>query len=721
MEIDNASCLTLDYVQLDEVSITNEEYNDILDLQLTILNMIASRGNSADVLARLCSLAEKLLPNSVASVMLLNPATGLMSVLSAPSVPQVGHDALSNLKPGPRGGSCGNAVFQNEPQYVINAFEDSRWEDLREVAIDFNLRSCWSMPIRDEDDKAIGTFALSSFEHRSPAPFHKKLLETAASIVNIVLKNKENEQKIELFSSATQNAVEGIIITDADNNIIEVNKAFTDAYGYTEKEILGKNPKMFSSGRHDESFYLHMWQRIAKESKWSGEIINKNSNGDDVIQWMSVSSIRDERNNANNHLAIFSDLTELKNSQKKIDRMAYHDSITNLKNKVYLETLLKSNAVKTLILLNVNNFSYINSAYGFEVGDKLLIKIADILQNNFQTEATCRINSDEFALLFEDKIDIEEMVSNIKKCFYSQKIEIDTIAINVSFSYGATFGSLNALRNGALALKKAKENGKNNLCVYNQDEEFVNHSKRESFIESNNLLHTAINQDGIVPFFQGIRDNKTNKIIKFEALARILNRGEIISPYRFLEPARLSGLLPEITKVMVDKTFKVMAKNDFAFSINITEDDLSQNYLIDYLEEKSLQYGVKANRVILEILEGVSASGKKNHIKQLTALKQKGYALAIDDFGTEYSNFERVLDLEIDFLKIDAKYVKDIHTNKKSYEITSAIAFFAKNAGIPCVAEFVHCEEVQKIVENLGIEYSQGYYFSQPNEKPIAG
>jgi EAL domain-containing protein (putative c-di-GMP-specific phosphodiesterase class I) len=161
-----------------------------------------------------------------------------------------------------------------------------------------------------------------------------------------------------------------------------------------------------------------------------------------------------------------------------------------------------------------------------------------------------------------------------------------------------------------------------------------------------------------------------------------------------------------------------MKDNNFDFSINITEEDLSKNYLHDYLAQKTAQYNIEPKRIVLEILEGVSATGKKNHIKQLKQLKNDGYLLAIDDFGTEYSNFERILDLEIDLLKLDAKYIKHIDTDTKSFEIAQAIAFFAQNVGIACVAEFVCCEAVQKIVEKLGIEYSQGYYFSEPAPYP---
>ncbi len=706
------TCETLEVTSLQEVSITPNEYNDILEIQNKILNMIASHGNFTDILEHLCSLAESLLPNSVASIMLKNTDTGLMSVLSAPSVPELGHKALKNLKPGPGGGSCGNAVFRDEAQYVQDTFKDPRWEDIRQIAYDFNLCSCWSMPVRDENKEPIGTFALSSFEHRLPAPFHKKLLETAASIVNIVLKNRENETRIKLFSTAMQNAAEGIIITNAKNEIIEVNAAFEEIYGYKEKDVLGKNPNFFSSGLNTEKFYDEMWKGINKNHKWSGEIINKRSNGAHITQWISISSLNDETQN--NYLAIFSDLTELKDSQKKIQEMVYTDSLTGLKNKVSLEKAIYNSQEQTLILLNVNNFSYINTAYGFEIGDKILIKLASVLQMHCKTHLTARINSDEFALLFDANINITDKIKEIQEYFYTHQVYVDDIFLNISFSYGASNESKNLFRNAALALKQAKENGKNRYYIYSSDDDNTNPRKREAFISSNNQLHLALSEDRVIPYFQGIRDNLSKKITKYEVLARIEEKGKIISPIVFLEPARLAGMLPEITKVMIDKSFKIMAAYTYRFSINITEEDLSLNYLVGYLKEKASEYKVETSRVILEILEGISSDGKKNHVKQLKELKSLGFSLAIDDFGTEYSNFERVLDLEIDFLKIDAKYIKDIHTNKKSYEITRAITFFAQNAKIPCIAEFVHNQEVQTIIDELDIEFSQGYLFSEP-------
>jgi PAS domain S-box-containing protein/diguanylate cyclase (GGDEF)-like protein len=709
------SCLLVS-TENDEIILAPAQYNQILNIHQQILEMLSINEKTSNILSKLCSLAESLLPNSVASIMLKDKKTGLMSVKSAPSIPNEGLKALENLKPGPKGGSCGNAVFRNQPQFVQDTFTDERWENLRQLAVDFNIRACWSFPIRDKAKKAIGSFALSSFEHRSPNAFHIKLLETAASIVNIVLTNENTQKRNKLFSDAMQNSIDGIFITDEKNQIIEVNEAVEKIYGYSKEELLGKNPKILSSNIYDDNFYKNMWESINSKSKWSGEIINKRKDNSLINEWMSITALHDEENKAHNYMAIITDLTQLKDAQSKMEYMLYHDSLTNLYNKSYLEIELKRLEDKTLILLNINNFSYINSAYGFDIGDEILLCVSEILKNHFEIDSAYRINSDEFALVFNKNISIVDKISEIQNYFMKHLINVKKIKLNITFSYGAVYGKDMLLRKAATALKEAKENGKNRFEIFEQTNN-IDYTKRESFINSTNLIKSALDNNQFVPFFQGIYDNNNNQITKYEALARIVLEDRIISPFEFLEPAKLSGLLPEITKVMIEKTLQIMTTNDYQISINITEDDLAEGYLNDYLKEKVAFYKINPNRIVLEILEGISSTGKKNHINQLNSLKNQGFKIAIDDFGAEYSNFERILDLDIDFIKIDAKYIKNIDTNKRSFEIVKAITFFTKNVNIPCIAEFVHNENVQKIIKDLGISYSQGYYFSIPNKE----
>ncbi len=700
------------------IEITPEEYNKLISLESHLFELVASHTKVSIVLEELCRNAESMLEGSVASIMLKNKISGKLDVLCAPSIPKEAHQRLNNLTPGPNAGSCGNAVYRNEPQYVEDTLHDKRWLDLKQFAVDYNLCSCWSMPIKDASKNAVGSFALSSFEHRSPSLFHKKILEISSSIVTIVLNNQANELRLNLFSTAMEHANEGVLITDINNKIIEVNKRFEEIYGYTEEEVLGKDPSHLSSKTNSKEFYQNMWESINTIDRWNGEVINKHKDGTFVNQWISISKLYDDEGKLQNYFCIFSDITELKKTQAKIEYMAYHDSLTGLYNKTYLEKKLLQTQMSSLILLNVDNFSYINTTYGFEFGDKLLVEIADTLLTNFDTACIIRMNSDEFGIAYKNEINLKEKILTLKEYFSNHRLSVDNIALKVTFTYGAVTNDKNLLRDATIALKYAKNSGKNNYHIYDELHDVLTFSNRETFIKSSTILHDALDEDRIIPYFQGIIDNNTAKITKFEALVRITTKDGIIPAYEFLEVAKLSGFLPDITKIMIDKTFKIMQNHTYTFSINITEDDLNKNYLIDYLQDKTREYKIDTSRITLEILEGISSGGKSDSIKQLKELQKLGYTIAIDDFGSEYSNFERVLDLEIGLLKIDAKYIKDIDTNKKSYEITRAMAYFAKNANIPCVAEFVHSKSVQKIIEELGIDYSQGFYFSEPAPYP---
>ncbi|MGB0468402.1 MAG: EAL domain-containing protein [Pontibacterium sp.] len=705
-----------------EVSLSAAELDQLLQLQQVIFSKVANNDHHQGTLEKLCSMAESFLPNSVATIMQRNSKTGLIDVLCAPSVPQAGVDALQGLKPGLGGGSCGNAIFCNVPVFVQDTFKDPRWLDLRQTAYDFNLRACWSMPVRNEVSEAIGSFALSSFEHRSPSDFHRRLLDVAASMVSIVLARRAQDQLVEesnkrltLMGTALSQSTEGVLITDANNTIVETNRAFETITGYVSAEVKGKNPRIFSSGRQDKAFYQAMWGRLSSEGNWKGEIVNLRKDGSELTQWMSLSAIKDAAGQVQNYVAVFADLTELKEGKEQLVYALEHDQLTGLPNKSMLSLLLDSqDELQSLLLLNVDNFSYINTAYGLAFGDQLLCAVAQVLCKVSGKAQVFRINADEFALYFESEIDLQAVIEAVRQQFFNHPVKVDDLGFYITFTFGGVNSSEGVFGKAIQALRKARTAGKNHSHIYSRTGDEPDQTKRIESIRWNGLLHDALNEGRVKPYFQGIRDNFKGEIVRYEALVRLEHEGQIYSPSRFLNAARLSGLLPVISRLMIEQGFAEIAGKGCALSINITEEDLNQNYLEACLEQKTRAYGIHPSQVVLEILEGVSSTGKKNHIKQLRALKSKGYQLAIDDFGTEYSNFERILELNVDYLKIDSKYIKNIAEDKTSYEVARAIVYFAKNAGIATVAEYVHNKAVQQVVEALGIEYSQGYLFSEP-------
>jgi len=314
--------INLSSVEYSTLSI--EEQETILHLQQDILESVARGGEALDHINQVCRLEERLLPNSVGSVMLLDENYEFLNVYAAPSVPPEGVARLNGLRPGPGGGSCGNAVFRGEPQFVQNTFTDPRWQDLRQFAYDFNLCSCWSTPVFSAQGKVIGSFALSSFEHRSPSNFHRKLLEIGSSIVGIVLDRSKAQESILLYEKAFSGSAEGLMITDKNRKIISVNPAFTLILGYEPAEIVGDTPGKLASGRHDAAFYAAMWNDINSKGHWSGEICNRRRDGENFSEWLTISAVKDKAGIVTHYIGIFSDISERKRVEEELRRHRDH-------------------------------------------------------------------------------------------------------------------------------------------------------------------------------------------------------------------------------------------------------------------------------------------------------------------------------------------------------------------------------------------------------------
>ena len=587
-----------------EIDLSLEELDHILGLQQAICGLVASDTPYLDVINETCRMAEQLLPGSVASFMALDANTGKMDVVAAPSVPPEGVERLSGLRPGPRSGSCGNAVYLNEPSFVSNTLDDPRWEDLRSIAVDFNLLACWSMPVRDERGQVIGSFALSSFEQRSPSGFHMRLLEVGAALIAIVQVRQAQHQRLQ-----------------------------------AEREIL-------------------------------------------------------------------------------VYRLE-HDPLTGLPNaQGLLQALAQTGDEACLILLNLNNLGLINTRYGLKTGDRLLRAFAVALGEVAGEGRLFRGSADEFALLYDHLPQPGEELERLRERFFQSPVPLGDLSFYVTFNAGISTGGEDLLRRAMVALKQARLRGKNATYRYNAREDQPDPQQQLDYIGWSARLHEALQSGGVRAWYQGIRDNSDGVIRKWEALVRLEHEGEVYGPGQFLPVAELTGLMPTITRLVLEQAVEQLSRQSGAISVNITETDLELGYLPDFLEQLVVTREVDPNRLILEIHEGVSSGSKQAYVEQLQLLKRQGYQLAIDDFGTEYSNFERILELEIDTLKIDAKYIRNLHQDATSYEIVRAIVFFARNAGIRTVAEFVHSPDVQAAVEALGIEESQGFLFSEPAPVP---
>ncbi len=269
------------------------------------------------------------------------------------------------------------------------------------------------------------------------------------------------------------------------------------------------------------------------------------------------------------------------------------------------------------------------------------------------------------------------------------------------------------LRNAHIAMKEVRQIGKNHYFLYDKNESILEESHKNN-IEWSKKVKKAVKERSIIPYFQPIVDNKSREIVKYECLARMIDLEDVIVPSYFIEPAILIGMISEITKIMIDKIFAFFSNNKQSFSINITEDDFLENYLVEFLMEKAKEYDIQYNRVTLEILENISDKRSQMILDQIEELQKTGFKISIDDFGSEKSNFQRLHKLNVDFIKIDGRYIRDIDTNRNSEKIVKSIVAFAHSIEAKVISEFVHSEAVFEKVKELGVDYSQGYLFGPP-------
>lgn len=395
--------------------------------------------------------------------------------------------------------------------------------------------------------------------------------------------------------------------------------------------------------------------------------------------------------------------------------------LLEMENRFALVHYLDSIEFANIFLINIDHFSNFNNTYGFECGDKILVEIAKlILKSKPLASKLYRIDSDEFAIVSFGEMDIgrlSDIASSMISFFDNINIEIDEeINTKASISIGISSGRGSQILNQAkIALKESREYRRGSYKIYDPDSLYI--KKQQENIYWMHKIKDAFEKERLIAYYQPIVNNITKEVEKYECLIRILEDGVIIPPVRFMEASRLTGTLSLVTKVVIEQSFKKFAQNNYDFSINITNSDFYFNYLEGFLLRHADKNGIDPSRVVLEILEDIDSLSSPDIVSQLYALRKHGFKIAVDDFGSRSSNLSRLLEFSPDYLKIDGAFIKNILSDKNSLTIVEAVILLCKHSNIKIIAEYVSDADIQAKVEELGIEYSQGYYFGEPKEE----
>jgi PAS domain S-box-containing protein/diguanylate cyclase (GGDEF)-like protein len=535
----------------------------------------------------------------------------------------------------------------------------------------------------------------------------------------LLKKTEDLSNTISFLESYKTNIDNNLIVTKTDINgtITFANSNFYKMTGFTKEEVIGSNHSIIKSPYTTNKFLENLWQTILSKKTWHGRIQNRKKDGTSYWVDATISPILNKDNEIVEFIAVRHNITQLMEHQDELTKLLYTDSLTSLPNR---NALLKEINVKEklfLTLINIDNFSQINNLYGEEFGNRVLIEFSLFLKAQIATiqhAKLYRLSGDEFVIITQGGA-LHNIITNAKNLLI-QNAKTALLTDDQSITLSITIGisqedNLHILTTANMALIAARKEFKN-IMIYNSE-----HSLNQEY--ENNLkwikeIKEAIIEDRITMFYQPIIDHDNSHIKKYESLIRLINKnGDVITPYHFLEIAKKAKLYKQLTKIVINKSFETFKDNDYEFSVNITIDDILDKDITDHIVNTLKKYDI-SKRVIFEIVESESIENFDDIEKFITMIKEFGCRISIDDFGTGYSNFEYLMRLHADYIKIDGSIIKGITHDKRSELITSVIVAFAKEMNIETIGEYVETKEINDKLIELGVNKSQGYYFSEP-------
>ncbi|MEA3523180.1 MAG: EAL domain-containing protein [Campylobacterota bacterium] len=433
---------------------------------------------------------------------------------------------------------------------------------------------------------------------------------------------------------------------------------------------------------------------------------NTSNHGDDPIEHIMLNQLSHDYQELKKELQ--------KNKKKTLERF-YTDTLSNLPNLYKLRRDLETNHNSNLVILNIDNFKIINDFYGFIVGDYIIEAFSKAIVSSTRNETVYRVAGDEFAIITDTHLNFYNLkkylnelslsLSHLMFSYADTEIYIDITMASSSSDQHNAFSKVN------MALRYAKEN---KLSFWIYEDQMKLGDAYETNLKIATKIRRAIENSGIVPYFQPIVDNKTDKIAKFEVLARLIDEdGNILSPQNFISIAKKIKVYNLITRSIIEKSFEIFKNNEYSFSINLSIDDIMNqeiyNFIISMLKKSNI-----GHRVVFELLESEQITDYKKVSRFITEVRRYGSKVAIDDFGTGFSNFFYLTKIDPDYIKIDGSLIKDIDSDANVRVIVQTMIDFASKMNIQTIAEYVHSSTVLSEVKNMGIDYSQGFYIDKP-------
>jgi len=546
---------------------------------------------------------------------------------------------------------------------------------------------------------------------------------------------KQAESELELAKKVIDSSNEAILITDADNRIVSANAAFERITGYSVAEAIGENPRMLASGRHDREFYHELWHTLLNTGHWEGEVWDRRRNGEIYPKWLRINVLRDPQTaHITHHVAVFSDITERKAAEEKIQHLAHHDALTDLPNRFALRVHLEHALARArregqglaLMFLDLDRFKTINDSLGHHVGDELLRDVAARLRRAVRdTDMVARLGGDEFVVVLERMHRPEDAAPIARKILDSlgQPYQVELHELHTTPSIGISLYPADGedidtlMRNADSAMYHAKAFGRNNVQYFSAH---MNDTARAR-LGIENALHAALRERQFLLHYQPQFDLADGRLTGFEALIRWQHpqRG-MVAPGDFIPIAEESGMIVEIGDWVLEEACRQAriwqdAGLDYGhIAVNLAARHFRRKDLPTFVRGVLDGAGLHASRLQLEITEtGIMEVGQDVQ-SLLEALSAMGVQLVVDDFGTGYSSLAYLKRLPVQQLKIDRSFVMDIESDASDAAISRSVIALAHALGLEVVAEGVETQGQADFLRAHGCDRVQGFLYGRP-------
>ncbi|CRM40464.1 MULTISPECIES: phosphodiesterase DibA [Pseudomonas] len=545
---------------------------------------------------------------------------------------------------------------------------------------------------------------------------------------------KENRERLRQAAAVFDCTREGVLVTDAHGLIVHVNRAFMAITGYQGEDVMGQRPSLFKSGRHSSNFYRQMFQSLQSTGEWSGEIWNRRKSGEIYPQWQTIRVIHDDQGHVSHYVAVFSDISAIKDSEHELAHLAHHDPLTDLPNRLLFtdraEQALASAQVHkrgcALLLLDLDHFKIINDSLGHNVGDQLLKLVGERLQGLFGPGVTlARLGGDEFAVLAESCPQVVQAAALAQRILDAMKqpFSFDSHQLFISASIGISLFPSDALsaeqllRNADSALFKAKSAGREGYALYT--EELTAHAQNR--VEIANELRRALELQELRVYYQPVHELHGSRLIGVEALVRWQHpeRG-LVPPGEFIPIAERTGLIADIDAWVMDQACRQMCQwladgVPLSFmAVNVSSRLFARRELYEQVAQVLHDTGLDPGFLELEVTESAVMDDPEVALEQLHRLRELGLRLAIDDFGTGYSSLLRLKRLPVQKLKIDQGFVAGLPWDEDDAAIVRVVIALAKSMGMQVQAEGIEQVEQARFLLEQECDLGQGYWFGRP-------